>query len=359
MKFTPYEGQAIRTSVFDTQGGLAELQFNLKDDSVNKFNATTLKELREAVDTLKKSEGVKGLLLTSAKDVFIVGADVTEFLGYFAQPEEKLASWLKDVNGTFSDLEDLPFPTVVAINGFALGGGFEVSLSTCYRVMSSEAKVGLPETKLGIFPGWGGTVRLSRLCGADNAIEWIATGEQWNAEVALKTGAVDAVTAPDQLRTVAVKMLQDAVSGKLDWKARNAEKKGPLKLNAIEATMVFEGAKGFVGGKAGPNYPAPVAAIEAMQKGAAKNRDEALAIEGAAFAKVAKSPTAAALVSVFLGDQALKKMSKKASKEAKPVQTAAVLGAGIMGGGVAYQSAVEERADLYEGHRTQSDRAWA
>lgn len=247
MKFTPYEGQAIRTSVFDSQAGLAELQFNLKDDSVNKFNATTLKELREAVDTLKKSEGVKGLLLTSGKDVFIVGADVTEFLGYFAQPEDKLASWLKEVNATFSDLEDLPFPTLAMINGFALGGGFELCLSTSYRVMSAQAKVGLPETKLGIFPGWGGTVRLSRLCGADNAIEWIATGEQWNAEVALKTGAVDAVAAPDQLRAVATRMLQDAASGKLDWKARREEKKGPLKLNAIEATMVFEGAKGFVG----------------------------------------------------------------------------------------------------------------
>jgi 3-hydroxyacyl-CoA dehydrogenase/enoyl-CoA hydratase/3-hydroxybutyryl-CoA epimerase/enoyl-CoA isomerase len=339
MQLSSYEGQAIRTSVLDAQGGLVELKFDLKEDSVNKFNASTLRELREAVDALKKSQGVKGLLLTSGKDVFIVGADVTEFMGHFAKPASELETWLKQVNAIFSDIEDLPYPSLVAINGFALGGGFELCLSATYRVMAAETKVGLPETKLGIFPGWGGTVRLSRLSGADNAIEWIATGEQWGADVALKIGAVDAVVAGADLRKAAEQMLRDAVAGKLDWKTRNAEKTGPLKLNAIEATMVFEGAKGFVGGKAGPHYPAPVAAIEAMQKGATKPRDEALAFEGAAFAQVAKSPTAFALVSLFLGDQALKKMSKKASKAAKPVQTAAVLGAGIMGGGVAYQSA--------------------
>jgi 3-hydroxyacyl-CoA dehydrogenase/enoyl-CoA hydratase/3-hydroxybutyryl-CoA epimerase/enoyl-CoA isomerase len=277
--------------------------------------------------------------MTSGKDVFIVGADVTEFLGHFAQPEATLASWIREVNAIFSDIEDLPCPSVVAINGFALGGGFELCLSASYRVMAAETKVGLPETKLGIFPGWGGTVRLSRLTGADNAIEWVASGEQWGADVALKTGAVDAVVAGAGLRAAAEQMLRDAASGKLDWKARHAEKTGPLKLNPVEATMVFETAKGFVGGKAGPNYPAPVAAIEAMQKGASKSRNEALEFEGAAFARIAKTPTAASLVGVFLGDQALKKMAKKASKAAKPVQTSAVLGAGIMGGGVAYQSA--------------------
>ncbi|HYN40710.1 MAG TPA: fatty acid oxidation complex subunit alpha FadB, partial [Thermoanaerobaculia bacterium] len=210
---------------------------------------------------------------------------------------------------------------------------------THFRAASTAAKVGVPETKLGIFPGWGGTVRLSRMCGADNAIEWIATGEQYPAEEGLKIGAIDAVCAPDKLREVALRMLQDAADGKLDWKARRDEKKAPLPLNRIEAGMVFEGAKAFVGGKAGPNYPSPVAAIEAMQKGAGLGRDEALKIEAATFAKIAKTPTAHGLVSVFLGDQLVKKIGKKASKGAKPVQRAAVLGAGIMGGGIAYQSA--------------------
>ena len=341
MKFTPFDGQAIRTFVHDSNSGIVEMRFDLKDDSVNKFNVATLQELRRAVDGLKAAEGIRGLLVTSGKDVFIVGADVTEFTDHFKNSEEVLKSWLSDVNHTFSDIEDLPFPTVCAINGYALGGGCELALTACYRVMTANARIGLPETKLGIFPGWGGTVRLSRLTGADNAIEWIASGEQNRPEAALKIGAVDAVVAPENLQKVSIQMLEDAISEKLNWKARVAEKKAPLKLNKIEAMMVFETAKAFVAGKAGPNYPAPVAAIEAMQKGASKVRDEALPIEGEYFSKMAKTPAAHALVSLFLADQAVKKIAKKMSKDARPVNAAAVLGAGIMGGGIAYQSAAK------------------
>jgi 3-hydroxyacyl-CoA dehydrogenase/enoyl-CoA hydratase/3-hydroxybutyryl-CoA epimerase/enoyl-CoA isomerase len=342
-----YEGQAIQYSLNPRPNGqngfLAEICFNLKEDSVNKLNALTLRELREAVDRvqadLKAKTDIRGLLLTSAKDVFIVGADVTEFLDHFKNPVEKLKEWLLGVDRMFSEIEDFPFPSVAMVNGFALGGGCELTLAATFRVLASSAKIGLPETKLGIFPGWGGTVRLSRICGADTAIEWIAGGDQWDAATALKVGAVDAVVAPEKLREAAIDLLQSAIEGKIDWKARQAEKKTPLKLNPVEASMVFEGSKAFVAGKAGPNYPAPVIAIEVMQKGAGKSRDEALEIEAEAFAKITQSPTAAALVSIFLGDQQLKKISKKAAKSARPVKNAAVLGAGIMGGGVAYQSA--------------------
>ncbi|MGK5089435.1 fatty acid oxidation complex subunit alpha FadB [Bdellovibrionota bacterium FG-2] len=332
-----YEGKAIQCSMLD--GGIAELKFDLKDDSVNKFNTLTLKELREAVDQIKADKSIRGLLVTSAKDCFVVGADVMEFLDHFKKSETELVGWLKWVDQLFSDIEDLDYPTVTAINGVALGGGMEFSLSTSYRVMAANTKIGLPEVKLGIFPGWGGTVRLSRLSGADNAIEWICGGEQYDAESALKIRAIDSIAAPAKLREVAIDLLKTAMDGKLDWKARRTEKTSPLKLNPLESTMVFEIAKGFVGAKAGPNYPSPVAAIEVMQKGAGKSRDEALAIEAATFAKIAKTPTAHSLVSIFLADQYIKKSGKKLSKAGRPVTTASVLGAGIMGGGVAYQSA--------------------
>jgi 3-hydroxyacyl-CoA dehydrogenase/enoyl-CoA hydratase/3-hydroxybutyryl-CoA epimerase/enoyl-CoA isomerase len=332
-----YQGQAIQ--VLPLEGGFAELRFDLKDESVNKLNALTLAELKEAVEALRLARDLRGVLVTSGKDVFIVGADVTEFVDHFHKTEEELTRWLLEVDAVLSTLEDLDAPSVVAINGVALGGGFELCLAASYRVMSTAAKVGLPETKLGIIPGWGGTVRLSRMTGADNAIEWIAAGEQHDAADALKTGAVEAVCAPEELRGVALAMLADAAAGKLDWKRRREEKKAPLKLNAIEAGMVFMGSKAFVAGKAGPNYPAPVAAIEAIEKGARKGRDEALPIEAAAFARMAKTDAARSLVGVFLGDQAVKKIAKKVSKTARPVRRAAVLGAGIMGGGIAYQSA--------------------
>lgn len=334
-----YTGQAIQC--IPLSDGFVELKFDLAGDSVNKFNALTVKELREAVDLLKAEKGLRGVLMTSGKDVFIVGADVTEFLGLFRRPAEEMAAWMAGVNRTFSDLEDLDCPTVAVINGFALGGGFEVCLAASFRVMADDTKVGFPETKLGIFPGWGGTVRFPRLVGADNAIEWIASGEQWSAADALKIRAVDGVVPKESLRDAALGVLRDAAAGTLDWKKRRAAKTGPLELDKVEATMVFETSKAFVGGKAGPNYPSPLAAIEAIEKGARKGRDEALPIETEAFVKIARGPVAASLVSVFLGDQLVKKTAKKAAKAARKVESAAVLGAGIMGGGIAYQSAVK------------------
>lgn len=332
-----FEGKSIQCSMLE--GGIAELRFDLQDESVNKFNKATLDELAEALKLIKAEPGVKGLLVTSGKDGFIAGADVTEFIEYFKSSEDDLVARIMDVHKLFSAVEDFDVPTVTAINGFALGGGLEFALTTSWRVMSSAAKIGLPETKLGIFPGWGGTVRLSRIAGADNAIEWIAGGEQYTADVALKTGVVDAVVAPDMVRDAALHLLQQAIDGKRDWKARRLEKISPLKLNPIESMMAFETAKGFVAGKAGPNYPSPVAAIKAMQQGAQRGREDALKIEATMFAKMAKTPTAFNLVTIFLGDQYVGKVAKKMAGAAQKVESAAVLGAGIMGGGIAYQSA--------------------
>jgi 3-hydroxyacyl-CoA dehydrogenase/enoyl-CoA hydratase/3-hydroxybutyryl-CoA epimerase/enoyl-CoA isomerase len=332
-----HEGQAFQ--VLPLEDGFAELRFDLPGESVNKFGAVALASLKKAVEELGSRKGLRGVLLTSGKDVFCVGADITEFLAHFQKSEAELTRWVLETDALFSALEDLDAPSVVAINGIAVGGGFELCLAATYRALSQTAQVGLPETKLGLFPGWGGTVRLSRLCGADTAIEWIAGGEQWSAADALKVGAVDAVVAPADLRDAALGMLRDAAAGKLDWKARRAEKKAPLTLDAIETGMVFTSSKAFVAGKAGPHYPAPLAAIEVIEKGAGKTRDEALPIEAAAFAKIAKTSAAHALVSVFLGDQAVKKIGKKHAKAALPVKRAAVLGAGIMGGGISYQSA--------------------
>ena len=332
-----FEGQSIQCSMLE--GDIVELRFDLQGDSVNKFNRATLAELGEVVELIRKEPGIKGLLVTSGKDGFIVGADVTEFIDYFQNPEDQLVAWIMDVHKLFSTVEDFDFPSVTAINGFALGGGLEFALTTSYRVMSSTAKVGLPETKLGIFPGFGGTVRLSRLVGADNAIEWIAGGSQYDADVAFKTGVVDAVVEPEKVRDASLHLLQQAIEGKREWRARRLEKISPLKLNPVETMMAFETAKGFVAGKAGPNYPSPVAAIKAMQQGGTRTRDEALKIEAREFARMAKTATASNLVTIFLGDQYVGKVAKKMAKTVPAVSSAAVLGAGIMGGGIAYQSA--------------------
>lgn len=334
-----YEGKAI--TVKEMEGGIAQLNFDLQGESVNKLNRLALEELHAATDAVKARNDLKGMVVTSSKDSFIVGADITEFTGLFAGPEEDIIAKTKQANDIFSAIEDLPFPTVTAINGIALGGGLELALSTDYRVMAPKAKIGLPEVKLGIFPGFGGTVRLSRLVGVDNAIEWIAGGTENRADAALKVGAVDSVVDVDKLVESAVAIIEQCNEGKLDYQARREEKKGKIKLNAMESMMAFETAKGFVAGKAGKNYPAPVEAIKAMQKHAGMTRDKAIEVEAKGFAKMAKTNVAACLVGLFLNDQALKKKAGAWSKEASEVNLAAVLGAGIMGGGVAYQSALK------------------
>ena len=332
-----YQGQSIQVTKLD--GGIAELCFDNKTDSVNKFDLRTVTELGEVAKALAADGSITGLLVTSGKEVFIVGADITEFGANFQKTEEEIAAWALEANQIFNAVEDLPFPSVTAINGIALGGGLEMALTTDYRVMSSKAQIGLPEVKLGIMPGFGGTVRLPRLVGADNAIEWIASGDQQKPEAALKVHAVDGVVAPEKLKDAALKLLKAAQTGAFDWKARREQKKGKLNLDPMSGMMVFSTAKGFIAGKAGKNYPAPVAVVSAIEKAAGKGRDDALKIEAAGFAKLAKTTVADSLIALFLNDQLLKKKAKAAGKIAKPVQQAAVLGAGIMGGGIAYQSA--------------------
>ena len=335
-----YSGPAFSATALDD--GIVELKFDLTGDSVNKLNQAALKDLDAATQAIAKAPDVKGVILTSGKPVFIVGADVTEFTGMFAAGEEAVAKGVLEVNRMLCRFEDLPFPTVAAINGICLGGGLELALACDYRVMSTAASAGFPEVKLGIFPGFGGSVRMPRVIGIDNAVEWIATGADKKPDAALKDGVVDAVVAPEQLRDAALALVKQAIAGKLDWKAKRAEKLAPVKLNQIEQMMAFTSSMAVVGGQAGPNYPAPMLALKNMQEGAGKGRDEALAIEAKYFAKAAVTPQATALVGLFLADQAVKKTAGAwAKKGAKEIKQAAVLGAGIMGGGIAYQSAVK------------------
>ncbi len=332
-----YEGKAI--SVSRREDDIAHMVLDLSGESVNKFNRLTLEDLDHAVQALGAEKSLRGLVITSAKEAFVVGADITEFLGMFQAPEDELIQNLMRTNGIFSALEDLPFPTVAAVNGLALGGGFEACLACDYRVLSTAARVGLPEVKLGIFPGFGGTVRLSRLIGADNAIEWICTGNEQSAEQARRMGAADAISEPDQLLDHAIRLIERAVNGDINYQERRETKKGPLRLNNIESMMVFETAKGYIAGKAGRNYPSPVEAVKTIQKHAGLHRDDALKVEIRNFTKMARGPVAQNLVTLFLNDQALKKSARNWADQARPVATAAVLGAGIMGGGIAYQSA--------------------
>ncbi|MGL5037769.1 MAG: enoyl-CoA hydratase-related protein, partial [Aeromonas sp.] len=203
-----YQGETLSVSYLEN--GIAELRFDAPG-SVNKLDRVTLLALSDAIAALQQQADLQGLILTSGKEAFIVGADVTEFLELFDLPQEELLGWLKKANAIFNALEDLPVPTLCAIKGHALGGGCETILATDFRLADTSAKMGLPETKLGIMPGFGGTVRLPRLIGVDNALEWITTGKEYRADDALKVGAIDAVVAPDALQSAALQMIKDAI----------------------------------------------------------------------------------------------------------------------------------------------------
>ena len=337
-----YQGKNIQVDFFDQTQGIVQFHFNATDESVNKFDRKTTQEYQEAVTALENRDDIQGLIVTSGKSVFIAGADITEFTEYFSRSKDEIEAWLLDINHIFNRFEDLPFPKVAAINGAALGGGCEMALVCDYRVAGVSAQIGLPETKLGIFPGFGGSVRLPRLIGIDNALEAIATGKAYQPDAALKLGLVDAVVADELLEQAAADLVKKCLAGEFDWQAKRQEKQVPVKLNQLEQAMAFNSAKGVIFAKANPkHYPAVAIALETIEKHANLNRDDAIALEAKGFAKAATTPQATALVGLFLNDQTVKKLAKKHSQNAQTIKQAAVLGAGIMGGGIAYQAATK------------------
>lgn len=338
-----HSGPAITVQMLDD--GIAEFKFDLQNESVNKFNRVTLDDLDAAVQAVKAHPEIRGLLVTSGKNFFIVGADITEFGGVFAHGRDYIQDWTMDIHRIFNAFEDLDIPKVVAINGFALGGGFEMCLANDYRVMSDKAQVGLPELTLGLIPGFGGIIRLARVIGVAKAIEWISSTRPRKAADALADGAVDEVAEHDKLRDTALAALKRAIAGEIDWQAKRA-----LKLQAVEvpgdaADSYFEGVRAELAKTTNPEqYPASKAFLDVIEKSADMARDQAVAVEAEHFAGVAVTPQADALIGLFLADQVIKRAAKKNAAAAREVKKAAVLGAGIMGGGIAFQAATKGTA---------------
>ena len=335
-----FEGQSIRVVALP-EAGVFELVFDRQGEAINKLDDRTVSELRQATAALAAQAGLRGVLVSSTKDVFIVGADITEFGAKFEQSAAAIATDVARSNEVFVAFEDLPVPTVVAINGFALGGGLEMAVSASLRVMSTAAQVGVPEVKLGLFPGFGGTVRLSRLAGPALACEWVASGKPQKAAAALAAGVVDAVAEPDQLRPQALDLLARAMRGEVDWQAQQQRKRVPVALPEADLQAAFANALQAQARVRAPHQPAARMAIEMMDAAARCDRAGALALEAKAFGEVARTQAARAMVQTFLNDQAIKKIARRHAKAARPVQRAAVLGAGIMGGGIAYASALK------------------
>jgi len=301
-----FSGKSIRLSSLGD--GLYELCFDRQAESVNKFDIATHEELAAAFTEINAAPDLKGLLISSAKNAFIVGADIFEFVPLFKKQSDEITDIMLKCSGGFAAFEDLPVPIVCAINGYALGGGFEMALIADYRVMSSLAQVGFPEVTLGIIPGYGGTVRLPRVAGLANGLEWITSGAAQKADSALAVGAVDAVVEPDVLRATALQCLNDAVSGKHDWRAKRAQRLAPRSVDAVLVEQVRAGLA------ARPQLlPAATAALQSIARSVSLPLAEALAAESNDFSAIARTEDAARQVQKFIDDQEARRKAKEAT----------------------------------------------
>jgi len=337
---TIFEGKTLKLSTIS--GGLVELRWDRVDGSVNLIDNLALTELSLALDALQGMKRLEGLLIASAKPDFIVGADIGEFKAIFSMPAEKLIAKTCDVHRLFCRLEDLACPTVAAINGYALGGGLELALCADSRVMAQEARIGLPEMGLGIYPAYGGTVRLSRLAQLPIALRWIIEAGMHSAAQALQAGVVDASAPGEQLRDSAIRRLQDLAEGKFDWRAERARRRKPLPESSIDDASCWDVVNIQADrARQRQHLPAAHVTLGMMRQAVRLERDAALVCEASHFPEVAQSAQAAALIRIYGNEQDVKRQVRRWVGPSPEVLTSiGVAGAGTMGSGLALAAAM-------------------
>lgn len=316
---------------------IALLVLDQPGEKVNTLNETLISEFNGLMEELS-SPSVRGVVLSSGKkDNFIAGADV-EMLKNKQAPGE-IEDLSRRGNRLLLELERLDKPVVAAIHGSCLGGGLEVALACHYRVVSDhpDTVLGQPEVKLGLLPGGGGTQRLPRIIGIQNALTYMLTGKNIYPRQARKMGLADELTHRDAVVTAAVR----AVDKLEDRSYRRKDKRGLLakilESNPLGRAIVFSQARKRARKESRGNYPAPERIIDCVEKGYKEGTEAGLEAESAAFGELAATPQSEALVNLFFGMQRAKK--NPAADRARPVDKIGVLGAGLMGSGIADVSA--------------------
>ena len=300
----------IRSEIDDDH--ICLLTFDRPDSGANIFDAATLNELNEHVDLIEDDASLRGLIIASAKkSIFIAGADLKTLLKQ-AQSGE-MRDFIAHGQRILNRIVALKIPTVAAIHGACAGGGYEITLACDYRIATDDpaTRIGLPETTLGLIPAWGGCARLPRLIGAERAAEVILKGKLYSAQEALKLGLVDEVASRDQLLQAARKKLRDG-------------KRAARSVPRIEREIPTPRETG---------NPAPVRALEVIKRGLAGSIDQALALELDAIVDLGKSESTQNLIRNFFLNDKYRKGTSKVS--AQKVVHAAVIGAGVMGSGIA------------------------
>ena len=324
------EAPAQTRSAFriERQGDLAILWFDLPGEKVNKFSSAVMKEFAAVVDEIARSTDINRVVVASGKpSIFIAGADVTEFTRVAsAEQAKEFTRFGQQTLHRFSKLRQV---TVAAINGACLGGGCELAISCDYRVMSDSPKatIGLPEVKLGIFPAWGGTTKLPRLIGLPAALDIILNGKSLDGRRAKKAGLVDDVVPAPILLDVAKRFAQ---KGKRRGGGRT---KFYIEGNPLARRVIFSKAHKAVMEQTHGHYPAPLKAIDVIEYGMSAGVERGLAREVEEVVPLVQGEVAQNLVRLFF----LMEEAKKDRIAAVPreVTNVGVLGAGVMGGGIA------------------------
>ena len=322
--------------------GIALVAIDVPDETMNVLKDTFGPQINALLDEIEHDNDITGVVIYSGKDnSFVAGADVSMLEACTsAQQGADIGKGGQDI---FNRIENLAKPVIAAIHGPALGGGLELALACHGRVCSDDAKtqVGLPEVQLGLLPGSGGTQRLPRLISVQKALTMMLTGAAQRPKQALKAGIVDAVVP----RAI---LLQEAQNMALAGKPKIRPTKLNLVAKLLENTalgrkVLFSQARKQTLRKTQGNYPAPLAIIECIETGLAKGMTAGLALEAKRFGELMMTDESKALRSLFFATTEMKKEQGVADVPAKPVQKAAVLGGGLMGGGIAFVTATKAK----------------
>jgi 3-hydroxyacyl-CoA dehydrogenase/enoyl-CoA hydratase/3-hydroxybutyryl-CoA epimerase len=323
--------------------GLGVLTFDLPGEKVNKLSREVLVELSEMLVRLSQDPRVRGLLVQSGKpDVFIAGADIKEFT--LLNPEDASAGSARG-QALFEQFARLPFPTIAAINGVCLGGGSEFALACDWRVMSDSpaARIGFPEVRLGLFPAWGGSVRLPRLVGLSTALDLILTSKQLDARRARRIGLVDEAVPAAIFDDYARRFARSKIAGgkRAPRSSRRSAAERALEATPLGRKLVFKKAREKVLAQTGGHYPAPLEALAVIEETWGMPIEAALEVESRRVANVFGGAVQRNLLDLFLATEQVKKESGVDDPAVRPreVTRVGVLGAGVMGGGIAQVAA--------------------
>ena len=308
--------------------GVVMLAFDRAESTVNTFSQDVLLELGSILERLAL-EPPKGVLIRSAKAAFAAGADLKSLQELDRRGQ--VGDFIHLGQQVFQRIAELPCPTVAAIHGFCMGGGTEISLACRYRIAASDARIGLPEIKLGIFPGWGGSARLPRLVGTPAAFDMMLTGRTLSASAARGIGLVDKVVEPALLVDAAIDLLKRGVQRPFKQRFMGWATNTFIARKILAPMLVKQVARKAP--KA--HYPAPYALISTWQRSAGTGIHGRIAAEKKAVVKLAATPTARNLIRVFFLMERLKAVGGKDSG----IRKVHVVGAGVMGGDIAAWSA--------------------